>query len=277
MKVLKNLESKKINIVATPIGNRDDITLRAIKTLKESDFIYAEDTKVSASFLKYLGINANLRSLHKFNEATKVDEIITLINEGKNISIISDAGTPLINDPGTFIAKTLVENDIMLYPIVGASATSATMSINSFNSEVISYLGFVDKRSKQKIQILLDGNEDCLCLVSPHFITKLVEILNEDCNRNLIIAKEITKLHETHMYLTSQEFLENLDNLNLKGEFTIIVNKKSKEDTNINVENVIINLIKENRTNKDIVKEIKSNFNMGKNEIYDLILKNKEN
>lgn len=276
MKILKNGKNKKINIVATPIGNREDITLRAIKTLQESDYIYAEDTKVSSSFLNYLNVNVPLRSLHKFNEAAKVSEIIELINDGKNISIISDAGTPLINDPGTFIAKKLVENDIMLYPIVGASATSATMSINSFNSEVISYLGFVDKRSKEKIKILLQGEVDCLCLVSPHYIVKLIETLNEDCNRNLIIAKEITKLHETHMYLTTQEFIENQENLNLKGEFTIIINKKSQENVNVNVENLIQNLIQNNKTNKDIVKEIKSKFKIGKNEIYDLILKNKE-
>lgn len=275
MKILKQ-NGKKVNLVSTPIGNKEDITFRALATLKESDVIYCEDTKTSSIFLSHFGIKSNLRSLHKFNEVQKSSEIIELVNDGKIVSIISDAGTPLINDPGTFLAKELVENDIMLYPIVGASCVSATMSINSYNSDVITYLGFVDKRSKDKINRLIDGKEDHIMLVSPHFIVNLIEKLNAESNRELIIAKEITKLHETHMYITTEEFIENKDSINLKGEFTMIVRKKSKQDETLEVSDKIKLLLENNMTNKDIVKELKKDFNMNKNEIYDLILKFKE-
>lgn len=276
MKILKQ-NGDKLYLVSTPIGNKEDITYRALEVLKKSDYIYCEDTKNSSLFLSHFNIKVPLRSLHKFNETQKAAEIIELIKSGKVVSLISDAGTPLINDPGTFLAKELVKNEIMLYPIVGASAVSATLSINSYNSEIITYLGFVDKRSKDKIKLLIEGNQDCIMLVSPHFIVNLIQKLDDDCERNIIIAKEITKLHETHMYLTTTEFLNNIDELNLKGEFTMIVNKKDKSIKIDEVSIRIEQLIEQNMSNKDIVKEIKSTHNANKNEIYDLILKIKGN
>lgn len=276
MKILKNENAKKVYLVATPIGNLADMTFRSVQTLQECDVIYAEDTKVSSHLLKHFEIKVPLRSLHKYNENSKAEEIITFVNEGKKIAIISDAGTPLINDPGTFLAKHLIANDIMLYPIIGASCVSATLSINSFNSQEITYLGFVDKRSKDKIKYILKGELDVLCLISPHFIVKLIEIVNQDACRDLIIAKEITKRHETHMYLSSQEFLDNHDAFNLKGEFTIIIAKKTQNSDPVDIQQEIIKLLAEKKSNKDIIQIIKQNYKMKKNEIYDLIMSNKE-
>lgn len=277
MKILKQNINKKVNFVATPIGNLDDITLRAVKTLQESDIIYAEDTKVSQKLCKYLKLKANLKSLHKYNEVEKSDEIINYVNEGKVVSIISDAGTPLINDPGTFLAKKLVENEIMLYPVIGASCLSATLSINSFNSDLITYIGFIDKRSKDKIKYVLNGTMDVICLVSPHYISALMKTLNEDFCRDVIIAKELTKLHETHMYLTTQEYLDNETNLNLKGEFTLIIKKKEQKQSKQELKSEIEKLINQDYTNKDILKYLKQNYTVNKNEVYEIILKIRRN
>ena len=274
VKVLKNKENRKINLVSIPIGNLDDITIRAINTLKNSDYVFCENTKTTSSLFSKLGIRARLSSFHKHNEVEKSKEIIDLINQDKIISVVSDAGTPLISDPGTFAAKFFVENDIMLYPIPGVSSLSTTMSVNIFNSSEISFVGFVDKREKEKLKKIITGEKDYVCFISPHYLESILEKLHEDDkDRNIIICKELTKLHETHIYGSVSEILENIRSLNIKGEFTMIVQKKRLENDFLFLEKKIRSLIEENLKDKEILSSLTILFpRIKKNEIKQRII-----
>ena len=218
------LSTKSLYIVSTPIGNLDDITIRAIEVLKNSDIILCEDTRHSLKLLNHLKIKKKLISYHKFNEKKELEKIIKYLNEGKILSLISDAGTPSLSDPGRLLIQTCVEKNIKVVPIPGVSSVTASMSISGFKDQFLFY-GFLPKTEKE-----LEKTLSSLCQFSfsqvffipsikiNFYLKKFKKFFS---GRKLLIAKELTKLHESF-------YREDIDKINMfktpiKGELTVVI------------------------------------------------------
>ena len=213
-------------LVSTPIGNLKDITLRAIDTLKKSTYILCEDTRVSKNLLDRYEIKSQLISNHKFNETKNLNKIIKLLKSGETISLISDAGTPSISDPGAILVNECVKNDIKVIPIPGPSAVSTAVSISGF-SEKFFFYGFLPEKKQNLINELkkfssFDGS--FVFFVSPKKINKIIpELKKIFCGRKIIFCREISKLYEEYIR-------RDIDDLKLfvkepKGELTIVISE----------------------------------------------------
>jgi 16S rRNA (cytidine1402-2'-O)-methyltransferase len=276
---------KKINelkcalyVVSTPIGNLKDITLRAIEILKQSEYILCEDTRVSKNLLEKYNIKSKLISNHKFNEKKNIDKIIQILKSEKIVSIISDAGTPGISDPGRIIVNECVKNDIDVYPIPGASAVTAALSISGF-SEKYYFYGFFPQKNKdlkEDFKILSNLNSSIVFFISPQKINKAIGFIKDFfSDRKILICREISKLYEEHIR-TNVNQLELFDKLP-KGELTIVLSEKDikkniyknlDESDKKNIKKMIKNL-----SIKDITDLISQNKNVSKKEIYNYCLK----
>ena len=217
-------------IVATPIGNLDDITLRAIDTLKRVDLIAAEDTRHSGLLLQHLGIKAKLFSLHDHNEQEKAHVLIEKLQSGLSIALVSDAGTPLINDPGYHLVKACRENDIKVVPIPGACAAIAALSVAGLPSDKFIYEGFLPAKSKARQDSLASLITEPRTMIFYESTHRLLETLKDmqtifGANKQIVLAKELTKTWETIVSLPVNELIDwlNQDVSRQKGEFVLIV------------------------------------------------------
>ena len=221
-------------VVATPIGNLEDITLRAIRILKEVDLILCEDTRHTKRLLNQYEIKTPTSSYHQHSGSGKVQKIIELLREGKNLALVSDAGTPGINDPGVMLLKEIVEQaggDIEIVPIPGPSAVVAALSVSGFPSHEFLYLGFLPhKKGRQTIFKAIDVSEATTVFYeSSHRILKTLEALSLilETNRQFVVCRELTKMHETVYRGTSQIVIDALKKTSTKGEFVIIIAPRS--------------------------------------------------
>ena len=231
--MIENLKSanrvfkKSLYLVSTPIGNLNDISLRAIETLKRSDYILCEDTRISKNLLEKYQIKSNLVANHKFNEKRNVVKIIKLINQGSFISLISDAGTPGISDPGSILVNECIKNNINIIPIPGASAVISAVSISGF-SEKFFFYGFFpekDKILKEDLENLSKLNSSIVFFISPKKINKNIPLIKKNfIGRKILICREMTKFYEEYKR-SKVEDLEPLKS-NLKGELTIVISEK---------------------------------------------------
>lgn len=231
--MIENLKSanrvfkKSLYLVSTPIGNLNDISLRAIETLKRSDYILCEDTRISKNLLEKYQIKSNLIANHKFNEKRNVVKIIKLINQGSLISLISDAGTPSISDPGSILVNECIKNNINIIPIPGASAVISAVSISGF-SEKFFFYGFFpekDKILKEDLENLSKLNSSIVFFISPKKINKNIPLIKKNfIGRKILICREMTKFYEEYKR-SKVEDLEPLKS-NLKGELTIVISEK---------------------------------------------------
>ena len=253
-------------IVSTPIGNLLDISQRAIETLRKSDFILCEDTRVSKILLKKFDIKSNLISYHKFNEKKNLNKIIKLLKSGSLISLISDAGTPSISDPGCVLINECLKNDINVSPVPGPSAVSSAISVSGFSDKFYFY-GFLPEKNKllnSDLQTLSKLNCSIVFFISSKKFNKTIPILKKYFNgRKVLICKEMTKFYE-------EFFREEIDNLKkfesgLKGELTIVISEMIK------VKNVSQKL---SESDKDLIKKTINKLSI--KEIVDLISKNNE-
>ena len=231
--MIENLKSanrvfkKSLYLVSTPIGNLSDISLRAIEILKRSDYILCEDTRISKNLLEKYQIKSNLIANHKFNEKKNVVKIIKLINQGSLISLISDAGTPGISDPGSILVNECIKNNINIIPIPGASAVISAVSISGF-SEKFFFYGFFpekDKILKEDLENLSKLNSSIVFFISPKKINKNIPLIKKNfIGRKILICREMTKFYEEYKR-SKVEDLEPLKS-NLKGELTIVISEK---------------------------------------------------
>ena len=225
------LDKKKLKnclyIVATPIGNLNDITLRAIEILKVSDYILCEDTRVSKILLNHFKIKSNLISYHKFNEKKNVEMIKSMIANGKIVSLISDAGTPLISDPGKVIVNELIKSEIDIIPIPGVSSVSAAVSVSGFSNNYY-FTGFLPEKKSEierELKELSKLNCSIVFFISPKKINKITPIIkNLFLNRQILICREMTKVYET-FYRKDVNKLDQLEIKN-KGEITVVISEK---------------------------------------------------
>ena len=252
----------KLYIVATPIGNLEDITLRAINVLKEVDFIIAEDTRHSLKLLNHLEISKPLISYHRHNEENKTEDILNKIEEGKNIALISDAGTPVISDPGEFIVKEAIEREIEVIPIPGACAIITALMAAGVNTRNFTFYGFLSLNKKirtKELEQIKDNNNTVILYEAPHKIKNTMQDLeNYVDDRKIVIARELTKIHEEFIRGTIDEIKDKLQNP--KGEYVIIIDKN--ENINENEENKLRELSIEEHYKyyeKMIVRDFKGN------------------
>ena len=261
-------------LVATPIGNLEDITLRAIKILKEVDIIAAEDTRHSLKLLNHLQISKPLISYHRHNEEIKTDGLIEKLLNGENIALITDAGTPAISDPGEIIVKKAIENNIEIIPIPGACALINALICSGLNTKEFVFYGFLPinkKLRKNKFEELKKENKTMIIYEAPHkIITTLNDIYKNLGNVNIVLAKELTKIHESFIRGSVLEIIEKITDI--KGEMIIlieennaIVNEKKEE---LSVEEQYELYKRQGWKKNAIIKKIAKNLEVPKTEIY---------
>ena len=271
-----SLAFNNLYIVSTPIGNLDDITLRAINTLKNSDLILCEDTRRSIKLLNHLNIKKKLISFHKFNERKKISFIIEYIKQGKILSLISDAGTPLISDPGRSLINECIKEEIEVIPIPGASSVISAMSVSGFSDQFIFY-GFLPKKNndlEKALKSLSKINYSQVFFAPSNKLNFYIQNFKKYySDRKLLIAKEITKLHEAF-------FRDNVNNFKLfktplKGELTIVISEKNNKDKILNKKEIMKKAKKylSNLSVKDTVDIIFKSEKINKKKIYELCLK----
>ncbi len=271
------LFSNHLYIVSTPIGNLDDITLRALEVLKNSDIIVCEDTRRSIKLLSHYKIRKRLISYHKFNEKRQLLNIIKYFNEGKILSIISDAGTPLLSDPGRLLLNHCLKNEIKVVPIPGVSSITAASSVSGFKDQFLFY-GFLPKTESElyKVLTLLSKFEYSLIFFAPSkkinfFIKGFKKFFS---GRKILIAKEITKIHET--FIRDEVDSIKLFKNPIKGELTIVISENNNNKFEKIDEEKIVNKIKKylkKYSLKDTVDLIVETENVNKKKIYNLSLK----
>ncbi len=269
---------KNLYLVSTPIGNLSDISLRAIETLKKSDYILCEDTRVSKNLLTKYHIKSNLISNHKFNEKKNSLKIVKLINEGSIISLISDAGTPSISDPGAILIKECMNNNIDVIPLPGPSSVISAVSISGF-SEKFFFYGFFPEKNKtllEDMENLSKLNSSIVFFISPRKINKIIPFIKKNFSgRKILICREMTKFYEE--YLRSEvDDLELFKN-DLKGELTIVISeinnyKKNPQILSESDKRFISKMINK-LSIKEITNFINQNNKISKKTIYDYCLK----
>lgn len=263
-------------IVATPIGNLEDITLRAIRILKEVDLIAAEDTRHTLKLLNHLGISKPMISYHRHNEEVRVEYLLKELKDGKNIALVSDAGTPGICDPGEEIIKKCIEEYINIIPIPGACAMINGLIASGIDTNEFTFLGFLPlnkKLRKNKLEEIEKSNKTIIIYEAPHKIKNTLNDLESILdNRKIVLAREITKIHEEYIRGTVREILKNADNI--KGEMIIIIEKNKKETNKENelnkftLEEHYSFYDKQGIDKKEIIKKIAKDRKVNKNEIY---------
>ena len=263
--------------VATPIGNLDDISKRAIHVLKNSEIILCEDTRVSKKILNRFEINNKLFSYHKFNELKKLDEVIKVLENKKIVSLISDAGTPAVSDPGRILINECLKKNISVLPIPGPSAVTTAISISGFSDRYI-FCGFLPEKKNQIENLfkeLSNKNYSIVFFISPKKIIKIIDSIKEYfIGRNILICREISKFYEE--YLRSS--VENLSKISIKdkGEITVVISEllekqKKLKELKESDKKKIKSLIKK-MTIKNIIKVIGADSNISKKEIYNYCL-----
>ena len=281
--IIKSQSLTKVNenglyIVSTPIGNLKDITLRAIEILRKSDFILCEDTRVSKNLLDRYEIKSKLISNHKFNEKKNIVKIIEYLKSGKTISLISDAGTPSISDPGSILVNECVKHDIKIFSIPGPSAVASAVSVSGFSEKFFFYGFFPEKKQSlinelEKLSVL---DSSLVFFVSPRKVNKIIpELKKKFKGRKIIFCREISKLYEEYIR-------KDVDDLEIfekepKGELTIVVSEKivdgnTSQKLSESDKSIIKKIINKLST-KEITTIIGHNKNVSKKEIYNYCLK----
>ncbi len=271
----------ELYIVATPIGNLNDITIRALETLKNVDYIAAEDTRHTLKLLNYFDISKPLISYYKENEKTKSEVIIEKLEEGKNIALVSDAGTPGISDPGEEVIKKAIERNIKVIPIPGACAAINAIICSGFSTKEFEFIGFLSAKKSEKVKKLEELKYDLRTLIiyeAPHklesTLNTMLEVLGD---RNICIARELTKIHEEFIRGKISEILNSVE---YRGECVILVEGAKISKSEQNIENLTKLSLDEHYkyyekkgfSKKEIVKQIAKDRKLEKNEVYQYFL-----
>ena len=275
----QNKEIKKgLYLIPTPIGNLGDITYRAIEILKISDFILCEDTRISRKLMQKFEVKSKLLPNHKFNEKKNLFQIINHLKNNKIISLISDAGTPGISDPGAILVRECVKEKINVFPLPGPSAVSTAASISGFSEKYFFYGFFPSKMKeiKNDLKFLTQLNSSIVFFISPKKVNKAIPFIkNNFSGRDILICREMTKFYEEYLRYKVDDL--NLIDENLKGELTIVISEKKKikkgslllsESDKINIRKMIKKL-----SIKEIVNLISQNNAVPKKKIYNYCLK----
>ena len=274
------LFTSSLYIVSTPIGNLDDVTFRALEVLKNSDFILCEDTRRSLKLLNHFKIKKKLISYHKFNEKKELGKIIKYLNEGKILSLISDAGTPLLSDPGSLLIQSCIKKGIRVIPIPGVSSITTSMSISGFKDQFLFY-GFLPKTEKElekTLSTLSNLSFSQVFFVPPVKINfYLGKFKKFFAGRKILIAKELTKIHESFIREDINKI--SLFKSSIKGELTVVISEKETKDKIFNEKEIIkkAKIFLKKYSLKDVVELLFESEKISKKKIYQICLNIKKN
>lgn len=268
-------------IVGTPIGNLKDITLRAIETLQNVDIILAEDTRQTLKLLNHLNISKQLISYHRHNEEAKVQMVVELLDAGKNIALVSDAGMPIISDPGQGLVRYLVENNYKIEVIPGVTALITAIVKSGMDSTRFSFEGFLSVSKKQRIKRLNELKEEIRTMIfyeAPHKILYTLKDMYETFGqRDICICRELTKIHEEYRHTTFKEAIKNIEENGIKGEIVLIVEgrneleleeKRKEELGKIDPVNLVKEYMGYGIEKKEAIKRVAKELGVNKNEVY---------
>lgn len=272
----------KLYIVGTPIGNLGDITLRALETLKLVDCILAEDTRQTLKLLNHYNISNKLESYHKFNEVEKVDSIVKMIKEGKKLALVSDAGMPIISDPGEILVKALIEEGIKIEVVPGPTALTTALVYSNLDVARFAFEGFLNiKNSREKKELLSRLKREERTVVfyeAPHkLLINLKWIYKELGNRKICIARELTKIYEECIYTDLEKAIEMLNVKPLKGEIVCMLQGSNMEEIKGNTvdefsgfsnSELVEKFVKEGMDKKLAIKKVAKDRNLPKNDVY---------
>lgn len=265
----------KLYVVATPIGNLEDITLRAINVLKSVDLIAAEDTRHTLKLLNHLEISKPLISYHRHNEELRVDVLIEKLKKGQDIALVSDAGTPGICDPGEEIVKRCIEEGIEIIPIPGACAIINALVCSGLDTKEFIFIGFLPlnkKLRKNKLEEIKQSTKTIIIYEAPHKLkTTLLDLKNFIGNRKIVLARELTKIHEEFIRGEIDDIISRVDEL--KGEMVILIEKAEVNDNDFDYNNITLEehykiYEEQGLDKKEIIKNIAKDRKVNKNEIY---------
>jgi len=269
-KSYQNKEKGNLYLIPTPIGNLDDITLRAINILKEVDIIYAEDTRETLNLLKHLNISKRVESCHKYSEMKNKDKILEILDNGKNIGYVTDRGTPLISDPGNIIVEEAIKNDVNVIALPGPNALLPAINMSGISNEKFIFYGFLNSKQSIAKKELIELKEQKYTIIfyeAPHRIEKTLNLMLEVFgDRNIALVREISKKFE-------EVIRDNISNIielskNIKGELVIVVEGNSEQQEEKDYEQLINNLIENGYSKRDAIKEIADKYNISKNKLY---------
>lgn len=265
-----------IYFVPTPIGNLEDITLRALNVLKKVDIIACEDTRESKKLLNHYNINKRLTSYHKFNEKQKSEEIVKNVRDGKTYAIITDQGMPGISDPGHILIKECLKENISYTILPGASSILTALIASGFDNDKFSFYGFIPKKNQEKkilYEILKNEDKTSILFDSPHNLANTIDDFKLLFpNRKIAIIRELTKKFEEYKLFIIKDL--DINTITLKGEFVLVLNKSSNpEKQKIEIyKDEIIKMKKAGISTKDIVKSIRQSTSLSKNKVYDFVI-----
>jgi len=279
------MQKGTLYIVGTPIGNLGDITLRAIETLKKVDIILAEDTRQTFKLLNHLEITKHCISYHRHNEEEKIKEVVGLLDEGKDLALVSDAGMPRISDPGERLIKYLKKNEYNVVVIPGVTALATAVAISPMDSETFTFEGFLPMRPTRRRERLEKLKYETRLMVfyeAPHkLLNTLKDLYKFLGNRNICIARELTKLHEECIDTTISRGIEYIEENGIKGEIVLLVegntngfeefmNNEQKQiyEDNLSNKELVQEYIKEGLDKKEAIKKVAKQRGLNKNEVY---------
>lgn len=276
--------SGTLYVVATPIGNRDDITLRALKVLRDVDFIAAEDTRHTGRFLSLHNIKGNLISYHEYNERERTPGLIGRLKAGSTVALVSNAGTPLLSDPGYRLVKEAVAAGINIVPIPGVSAAVAALSVSGLPTDSFIFIGFCPKKKQKRMDLLKEINKEKRTIVfyeSPKRITRLIEeLLDIMGERHCVLSRELTKFHEELIRGTQTELLYALKQRpELKGELTLLISgheEKDEHSSGFLIKELTESIYEHDTPLSVLAKEKAKKFGLSKKQVYEKALKIKK-
>jgi 16S rRNA (cytidine1402-2'-O)-methyltransferase len=274
-------DNPKLYLVATPIGNLEDITLRALNTLKMVDIIYCEDTRTSLKLLSHYEIKAPLHSYHLFNEKEISEKIMNNIKKGMNVAIISDAGMPVISDPGWIAVTDAIKEEIEVVIIPGVSAGITALVGSGLNSYKYYFGGFLNSKKakrEKELEKLSSKEETIVIYESPHRIEETLKIIDKIYkDRQIVIARELTKKHEEYLRGTAKEMLEVVETI--KGEMVVMISgceeKIDKDLSALTIEEHYQYYLDLDLNSKEALKQVAVDRNVSKKDIYDVLFKQK--
>ena len=266
-------------LVPVPIGNLRDITLRALEILRKVEIIAAEDTRNTRSLLSHYQIKSGrLISLHKYNEKKRIPEILELLEQGKDIAVVSDAGSPGISDPASLLVQEAIDHQINIIPLPGATAIIPALTASGFNTESFLFLGFLpltNKHRKEKLALIKNSIHTVILYEAPHRIKRTLTELSEYIdNRRICLAREITKIYEEFIRGNIQDIITNY-NIKEKGEFVIVIegNKRSEQIDRTEINQYIEELLGQGLSSKTIAQMVANRFRISANSAYSMVLK----
>ena len=267
----------KLYLVPTPIGNLEDITIRAKKVLQSADYIAAEDTRTSGILLEKIGVHNHMLSFHKYNSKQRAPELIKLMQEGAVIAEISDAGMPVISDPGYELVQECIKNDIPVVPLPGASAFTTALIASGFDAQPFTYYGFLPRKAGEQKPFFEQMNEaraTSIFYEAPHRLVKTLKNMATvfDSDRQIVAARELTKIHEEFVRGTITELNDYFEENAPRVEFVILVSPNDKEQEQLSWDELIALVdqrVQLGDSKKVAIKEVAQANNVSKNELYD--------